>query len=311
FAERARRVAGAGRWAHLDPVREQAPDPPRRGWGRDAHPVPRRHRRWRGRVQRARELRRRGRDHRVRARGRSGAARDRRGGGARSPRLVRASLLASHPVHRRGPGEAHARGADRGGGRFVGGAHLGQVSGHRHHEGRGPRPVRWLAAWSWLGIVLCVAPVAAATEGRSVAAPSSGAEPPAGAEPSAGSEAQAAERGDSAPHLGLRAYEEALAARKLAPTQPLSAERLRAELAQAEASLLAGRVAEAIAAAAALVESKRFEPFREGPEGRGLRFVLGDALGRAGADELAIAYLGPLTQGGDASARRAVRALVA
>lgn len=170
--------------------------------------------------------------------------------------------------------------------------------------------MRSLAAWSWLGIVLCVAPVAAATEGPSVAAPSSGAEPPAGAEPSAGSEAQAAERGDSAPHLGLRAYEEALAARKLAPTQPLSAERLRAELAQAEASLLAGRVAEAIAAAAALVESKRFEPFREGPEGRGLRFVLGDALGRAGADELAIAYLGPLTQGDDVSARRAVRALV-
>lgn len=159
--------------------------------------------------------------------------------------------------------------------------------------------MRRLAPWSWLGFALCVAPIAAATEGTPVVVePSSEAQVAVDREPSA------------APALGLRAYEEALAVRKLAPTQPLSAARLRTELAQAEAALLAGRVAEAIAAAAALVESKRFEAFREGQEGRALRFVLGDALGRAGADELAIAYLGPLTRGDDVSARRAVRALV-
>lgn len=110
--------------------------------------------------------------------------------------------------------------------------------------------------------------------------------------------------------LGLRAYEEALAAQRLAPATTLSAARLREELARAEAALAAGRVAEAISNTAALVESARFEAFRESPEGRGLRFVLGDALGRAGAYELARPVLASLVTGNDVPARRAVRALV-
>lgn len=140
--------------------------------------------------------------------------------------------------------------------------------------------------------------------------------PPALAQPAPGTESrtEAATRTELAagtePGLGLRAYEDALAAQKLAPTLPLSAARLREELGQAEAALLSGRLTEAIARSAALVESARFKPFAEGPEGRGLRFVLGDALGRAGAYERSVELLGPLAQGTDLSSRRAVRALV-
>lgn len=151
---------------------------------------------------------------------------------------------------------------------------------------------------SCLGLLLCVARIGAAQEEP---ADESSEEAPVDAPRPAPSAPSA---------IGLRSYEEALATSKLAPTQPFSVARLRSELAQAEAALLTGRVAEAIAGAAVLVESKRFEPFRDGAEGRGLRFVLGDALGRAGAYELALSYLGPLTRGDDVPARRAVRALV-
>lgn len=110
--------------------------------------------------------------------------------------------------------------------------------------------------------------------------------------------------------LGIAPYETALVAQKLAATTPLSAARLREELGHAESALLSGRLAEAISRSAALVESPRFEPFREGQEGRSLRFVLGDALGRSGVYAGALKYLGPLAQGTDLSARRAARALV-
>ncbi len=110
--------------------------------------------------------------------------------------------------------------------------------------------------------------------------------------------------------LGMRAYEEGLRARRLAPTETLSAQRLREEWAGVEFRLSEGRLGEAIAQAAALVESPRFEPFRESAEGRGLRFVLGDALGRAGAYDKSRAYLVPLLAASDVEARRAVRALV-
>ena len=43
-----------------------------------------------------------------------------------------------------------------------------------------------------------------------------------------------------------------------------------------------------------LVESPRFEAFREMDGGRNARFLLGDALGRAGAHNPARAYLTPL-----------------
>ncbi len=110
--------------------------------------------------------------------------------------------------------------------------------------------------------------------------------------------------------LGLRAYESGLAARKLAPTASLSTARLSEERAKVEELLAGGRVGEAIASAAAIVESTRFAPLQETPEGRGMRFALGDALGRAGAYGKARAYLVPLLSGSDVEARRAARALV-
>lgn len=129
-------------------------------------------------------------------------------------------------------------------------------------------------------------------------------------DPAPAAPAEATQAEPSVEQFGLREYEEGLAARRLAPATALSTTRLREELARAEGALAAGRVAEAISNAAALVESSRFEAFRESPEGRGLRFVLGDALGRAGAYATARKILGSLVNGKDVPARRAVRALV-
>jgi tetratricopeptide (TPR) repeat protein len=143
------------------------------------------------------------------------------------------------------------------------------------------------------------------------AQPDAAAPPAEAARPASGADGNpSASTSDAATGLGLRAYEEALAAQKLAPATALSAARLREELGQAEGALLSGRLAEAISRSAAMVESARFPPFAEGPEGRGLRFVLGDALGRAGDYERSVELLGPLVQGNDLSSRRAVRALV-
>ncbi len=113
--------------------------------------------------------------------------------------------------------------------------------------------------------------------------------------------------------LGLRPYHEGLAQKKLSPTAQLSTERLRNELALAEEKLAAGRTGEVIADVAGLVESSRFDAFRDTVEGRSLRLVLGEALGRTGADAPARAYLVPLIAEKktlDLPARRAVRAMV-
>ncbi|HVR20878.1 MAG TPA: hypothetical protein VMS65_14305, partial [Polyangiaceae bacterium] len=110
----------------------------------------------------------------------------------------------------------------------------------------------------------------------------------------------------------MLAYQKALDKRRLAATTPLSAQRLRDELAAAEEKLVAGRRDEAIGDLVYLVESPRFEPFAKSAEGRTARFLLGDALGRAGAHELARGYLVGLldVDPNDTSYRQAVHSLI-
>ncbi len=110
----------------------------------------------------------------------------------------------------------------------------------------------------------------------------------------------------------LRAYQTALEAQKLAATAPLSTARLQADLAQIEEKLVNGRRDEAIADLVYLVESPRFDAFSKSEEGRAALFLLGDALGRAGAVQPARAYLLRLFEGapGDTWLRRAADSLV-
>ena len=130
---------------------------------------------------------------------------------------------------------------------------------------------------------------------------------PASTEPRAKPEDAAAEHS-----AALLAYQKALEARRLAATQPLSAQRIREELVTIEDMLLVGRRDEAIGALVYIIESPRFEPFAGTPEGRAAVFRLGDALGRGGAYDLARAYLLRLLTGSpsDPWYRQAVRSLV-
>jgi hypothetical protein len=110
----------------------------------------------------------------------------------------------------------------------------------------------------------------------------------------------------------MRAYQKALDEKKLGPTTPLSLARLREELPFIEEKLDSGRRDEAIGDLVYLIESPRFEPFAKSTEGRAALFLLGDALARAGALELARGYLIRLLEGdpGETHYRRAVRSLV-
>ena len=110
----------------------------------------------------------------------------------------------------------------------------------------------------------------------------------------------------------MQAYQRALEKRRLAATTPLTAQRLRDDLAVIEEKLVAGRRDEAIGDLVYLIESPRFAPFANAPEGRTARFLLGDALGRAGAHELARGYLVGLLEGdpNDSSYRQAVHTLI-
>jgi predicted transcriptional regulator len=110
----------------------------------------------------------------------------------------------------------------------------------------------------------------------------------------------------------MKAYQKALEKRKLAATAPLSRQRLRDELGPIEEKIADGRRDEAIGDLVYLIEQPRFEPFASSEEGRAAVFLLGDALGRAGAYEPARAYLGRLLTGDpkDTTYRRTVRSLV-
>jgi hypothetical protein len=114
-------------------------------------------------------------------------------------------------------------------------------------------------------------------------------------------------RGDA-----MRAYQKALDARKLAASAPLSIQRLQTELPAIEEKLSSGRRDEAIGDLVYLVESPRFEPFAGSEEGKAALFLLGDALGGAGAIQPARGYLTRLLKGdpGDTAYRRAVHSLV-
>src|SRR5690606_7557645 len=110
----------------------------------------------------------------------------------------------------------------------------------------------------------------------------------------------------------LEAYRAALAAARLDASGPLGAEQLAQIIERAEAQLALGRRDEAIALLAAAVEGGRFAPLAALEEGRAALYLLGDALGRAGAYDLARDYLGRLLQGParDGEYRRAVARLV-
>ena len=110
----------------------------------------------------------------------------------------------------------------------------------------------------------------------------------------------------------LRAYYVALADKRLDAFGALSLDGLRGILESAEAELALGRRDEAISVLAGLVESPRFVPFRDFAEGRAAVFLLGDALGRAGAYDVALDYLVRLVQSpsSDSSYRRAISSLV-
>jgi hypothetical protein len=130
--------------------------------------------------------------------------------------------------------------------------------------------------------------------------------------PAASSEAKAYDDGADTRGEAMRAYQKALDARKLAASAPLSIQRLQTDLPVIEEKLSSGRRDEAIGDLVYLVESPRFEPFASSEEGKTALFLLGDALGGAGAIQPARGYLTRLLKGdpGDTSYRRAVHSLV-
>jgi hypothetical protein len=134
----------------------------------------------------------------------------------------------------------------------------------------------------------------------------------AGAAPAPAAEAPPAPSKLDTRASAIAAYQKALEKRRLAATESLSAQRLRDDLGVIEEKLLGGRRDEAIGDLVYIIESPRFAPFAAAPEGRTARFLLGDALGRAGAHDLARAYLVPLLTGSptDTWYRQAANSLV-
>jgi len=110
----------------------------------------------------------------------------------------------------------------------------------------------------------------------------------------------------------MRAYQAALEKQKLAATVPLSLGRIRDELGSIEEKISSGRRDEAIGDLVYIVESPRFDPFRNSDEGRAASYWLGDALGRGGAYQPSRGYLSQLLTGSptDIWYRRAVHSLV-
>jgi hypothetical protein len=119
------------------------------------------------------------------------------------------------------------------------------------------------------------------------------------------------EPSDDTRSSAMRALEKALSGRRLAATASLSQQRLREELTKIEEMLATGRRDEAIGDLVYLVESPRFEAFATTDEGRVAVYLLGDALGRAGAYEPARGYLIRLLAASpsDGTYRRAVASL--
>ncbi|HEX6277613.1 MAG TPA: tetratricopeptide repeat protein, partial [Polyangiaceae bacterium] len=178
---------------------------------------------------------------------------------------------------------------------------------------RGLASVAFLATVATVARAQAPAPAKVGDAAEEPSAPSEG--PPVTPSPSEAPPAEPAAAPPESPDTQsatMLAYQKALEKRRLAPTAPLSAQRLRDELAVAEEKLVAGRRDEAIGDLVYLVESPRFQPFATSPEGKTARFLLGDALGRAGAHELARGYLVALLEGdpNDMTYRRSVHTLV-
>ncbi len=167
-----------------------------------------------------------------------------------------------------------------------------------------------VSVWSLAAPALRAQGPADDAERRSEAASASGAAASATPDASGAPAVSAALQAPAGVTLG--AYQALLAQRKLGTFGALSSERLREIVAEAEAQLVAGRRDEAIGTLAALVESPRFAPFRALDDGRAALFLLGNALGRAGAYSAARVYLVELlgAAGVDTWSRQAVRSLV-
>jgi hypothetical protein len=110
----------------------------------------------------------------------------------------------------------------------------------------------------------------------------------------------------------MRAYQAALDKQKLAASAPLSLQRLRDDLGAIEEKISSGRRDEAIGDLVYIVESTRFDPFKDSDEGRACIYWLGDALGRGGAYQPARGYLNQLLSASptDIWYRRAVHSMV-
>lgn len=144
------------------------------------------------------------------------------------------------------------------------------------------------------------------------AAPSADAAPPTAPPASRAAEPAAAPPAAAEASAAFSAYHTALASQRLDAQGPFGTEQLAQLIDVAETDLRAGRRDQAIAVLAAVVESARFAPLAALDEGRAALFLLGDALGRAGAHELARGYLQRLLQTPtpDSWYRRAVASLV-
>ena len=121
---------------------------------------------------------------------------------------------------------------------------------------------------------------------------------------------------DSTRGVGMRAYHDAMARRRLGSAEGIRVEQLAERVAEAEVLVSAGRHEEAISKMTEVVEHPQFENVAETQQGRAALYLLGHALAQAGIHESARAYLrrsiaqkGAWEQYGP-YARRAVRRLV-
>ena len=147
------------------------------------------------------------------------------------------------------------------------------------------------------------------------APPSAAAAPAPAAPPESAAEAApkpAAVDSSDTRGAAMRAYQAALDKQKLAASAPLSLARIRDELGSIEEKISSGRRDEAIGDLVYIVESPRFDPFKNSDEGRAAVYWLGDALGRGGAYQPARGYLTQLLSASpsDIWYRRAVHSLV-
>ena len=121
--------------------------------------------------------------------------------------------------------------------------------------------------------------------------------------------------GDRVFAQALRAYHTALQSRRLGESE-MRREDVAARVTEAEGLVAAGRVDEAIARLAEVVEHPQFDLYADYDEGRSAVFRLGDALATAGIYEAARGYLKRVIEqkgawdAGGLWARRAVRRLV-